>query len=103
MKRKLLVTGIVGGVILALGPLWGMLAVSIGMMGAFQTLADSGISDPHALSGHINMQLVGLSTGLIACPVGIILLTGCIVALVLDKRQPPPSLPPSEVSAPVSS
>jgi biopolymer transport protein ExbB/TolQ len=94
MKRKLLITGIVVGVLLMLGPVWGMLATVIGMMGAFKTLAGNGISDPNALSHQIGMQLMGTTLGLVACPIGIAMLAACIVGLVNDKKQPPP-VPPA--------
>jgi len=95
MKRKLLITGIVVGAFLMLGPLWGAIASAIGMMGAFKTLSGPGISDPQALSGQIGVQLMSMTAGLIACPIGIILLAVCIVMLVLDKKQQPPPLPPT--------
>jgi biopolymer transport protein ExbB/TolQ len=94
MKRKLLITGIVIGVILMLGPLWGLLATVIGMMGAFKILGSDGVNDPNALSHHIGMQLMGTTLGLVACPIGIVLFAACIAGLVLDKRPPPP-LPPA--------
>lgn len=93
MKRKFLVAGIVVGAILALGPLWGAIATAVGMMGAFKTLAGEGISDPKALSDQIGIQLMSASLGLLACPIGILLLVLCIVGLALDKKPPP--LPPA--------
>lgn len=94
MKRKLLISGIVIGVLLTLGPVWGMLATVIGMMGAFKTLSGDGISDPNVLSHHIGTTLMGTTLGLVACPIGIALLAGCIVGLVTGKKQPPP-VPPT--------
>jgi hypothetical protein len=93
MKRKLLITGIVIGALLTLGPLWGMIGMALGMMGAFKTLSGDGISDPHALSGRIGLQLASGMAGLVACSIGIVLLAACMISLVLDKKQPPP-LPP---------
>ncbi|HSI10999.1 MAG TPA: MotA/TolQ/ExbB proton channel family protein [Chthoniobacter sp.] len=89
MKRKLLITGIVVGAFLTLGPLWGMLANVIGMMGAFKVLGSDGISDPNALSHQIGITLMGTTLGLVACPIGIVLLVACIVGLVNSKKQPP--------------
>lgn len=94
MKRKLLITGIVVGAFLMLGPLWGMLANVIGMMGAFKVLGSDGISDPNALSHQIGITLMGTTLGLVACPIGIVLLAGCIAGLVNCQKQPP-AIPPA--------
>jgi biopolymer transport protein ExbB len=93
MKRKLLITGIVAGSFLALGPLWGLLGTVFGMMGAFRDLAGEGISDPRVLSGHIGQTLLATSIGFIACPIGLALLIPCIVVLAQDNKKQPPALP----------
>jgi len=94
MKRPLLITGIVVGALLALGPLWGMLGTVLGMTRAFNVLDGRGISDPNALSGAIGATLFATAFGLIACPVGIGLLVVCIVMLKKGKGpQSPPSIP----------
>jgi len=97
MKRSLLICGIVIGVILTLGPAWGMLGTAIGMMHAFQTLGGSGIGDPKALSGAIGETLLATGAGLVACPIGILLLVVCIVMLVNLSKEPP-ALPPDAES-----
>ena len=95
MKKFLLVSGIVVGSILALGPLWGAIGTALGMMHAFQTLGSAGVADPRALSGDIGQVLTATTFGLVACPVGIVLLAICIVFLVQSKKRvpPPPPLP----------
>jgi len=94
MKRPLLIAGIVVGTLLALGPFWGMLGTMLGMMRAFTILGNDGISDPRALSGAIGHVLVSTAAGMVACPIGIVLLAVCIVLLVQSKKQlPPPPLP----------
>ena len=90
MKRSLLICGIVIGTILTLGPVWGTLGTVFGMMHAFQTLAGNGISDPKALSGSIGTTLLASGAGLVACPIGVLLLVGCIVMLVNSSKEPPP-------------
>jgi hypothetical protein len=90
VKRSLLICGIVIGVILTLGPAWGLLGTVFGMMHAFQTLGGSGISDPKALSGAIGETLLATTAGLVACPIGILLLAVCIVMLVNLSKEPPP-------------
>ena len=89
MKRKLLITGIVVGAFLTLGPAWGMLAAAIGMMGAFKVLGSNGISDPNAISHQIGITLMGTTLGLVACAIGVVLLVACIVGLINCKKQPP--------------
>ncbi|MEP6671579.1 MAG: MotA/TolQ/ExbB proton channel family protein [Chthoniobacter sp.] len=101
-KRPLLITGILVGALLALGPLWGMLGTVLGMTRAFTVLNGNGISDPNALSGAIGTTLFATACGLLACPVGIALLILCIVMLGKNKgQQPPPPIPPG--SAPSGS
>jgi biopolymer transport protein ExbB/TolQ len=90
MKKSLLITGVVVGILLALGPLWGMLGTILGMNHAFDTLAGNGVSDPQALSGAIGQTLMATMLGLVACPVGVVLLAICIVFLVRLNKQPPP-------------
>ena len=98
MKRSYLITGIVIGTILALGPLWGMLGTMFGMMHAFTVLGGNGVSDPRALSDSIGVTLFATVAGVIACPIGLALLVTCIVRLVRQRKQPP-LVPPAPVSA----
>ncbi|HEY3897761.1 MAG TPA: MotA/TolQ/ExbB proton channel family protein [Chthoniobacter sp.] len=99
MKKSLLVSGIVVGSILALGPVWGAIGSALGMMRAFHTLGSANVSDPRALSADIGQTLMALTFGLIACPVGIALLAICIVFLVQSKKQALPPLPPQPPTA----
>jgi biopolymer transport protein ExbB/TolQ len=95
MKKFFLVAGVVVGSILVLGPVWGAIGTALGMMHAFKTLGSDGISDPHALSADIGVVMETTTFGLIACPVGVVLLAICIVFLVQSKKRvtPPPPLP----------
>jgi len=86
-KRPLLIIGIVVGAILALGPLWGMFGTVLGMNRAFTVLDGNGISDPRALSGAINTTLLATAGGLLACPIGIVLLIMCSVMLGKNKAH----------------
>ena len=90
MKRKITVTGIVIGAILALGPVWGLLATVVGMQRAFSVLAGSGISDPLALSSSSGAVLSFQYIGFMMCPVGIALCIFCTIRLQALSRQPPP-------------
>jgi biopolymer transport protein ExbB/TolQ len=95
MKRRLLISGIVIGSLLTLGPLWGLLGTALGMTRAFDILGSSGVSDPQQLSNAVGTTLVSTMAGAIACPIGILLLTVCIPLLVLLKKTQPPSVPSS--------
>ena len=104
MKRGFLIFGIVVGVILALGPVWGMLGTMFGMMHAFQVLGGNGVGDPKALSGAIGDTLLATTAGFVACPIGILLLVVCIVLLVTaSNAAAPPPLPPPTDSRDLSS
>jgi biopolymer transport protein ExbB/TolQ len=100
MKKFLQIAGIVVGSILALGPVWGAIGTAVGMMHAFNTLGGAGISDPRALSADIGHTLTASAIGMIACPVGIILLTICLISRARSKREAP--LPPLPASPPTA-
>jgi len=93
MRRKLLITGMIVGGLLFLGPVFGYLGTIFNMMGAFKDFSDSGINDPRALSAHIGNTLLATALGVIACPIGLLLLVPCIVLFVKDKKQLPPPIP----------
>jgi hypothetical protein len=93
MKRKLMIAGIVIGSILALGPVWGMIAVFFGMQHAFDVLGASGISDPRELSSSIGLVLFFQIFSFLMCPVGIALIIFCVIKLQAMRRQPPPLSP----------
>ena len=91
--KRLSITGIVVGAMLALGPLWGSFLTGLTMARAFNSLGKAGISDPRQVSLEIGNSLMAAGLGLLICPIGICLLIISIVALVRSKRQAPPSLP----------
>ena len=93
MKRPLLISGIVVGGLLTLGPLVGMLGTVLGMQRAFQELGSSGIKNPGNLSSAIGEVLVSTFAGLVALPIGLLMASICIVLLVRDCRKTPPPLP----------
>ena len=95
MKRGWLIAGIVAGIVLMLGPFWGLFGTVFGMMRAFAILGKSGIGDPSTLSAGIGEVLISTVIGLVACPIGIVLLVACIIQLDRTRRVPPP-LPPVE-------
>ena len=93
MKRGLLIAGIVAGVLLMLGPLWGLLGTAFGMHRVFAELGKAGIGEPSVVSASIGEVLICTAIGFVACPIGIGLLVLCIYQLEKAKRIPPP-LPP---------
>lgn len=82
-SRKGPVALIVIGVLLALGPLWGLLGTMIEMMRSFNTVAgsDAGASNPD-----ISTTLWITWAGLIMSPVGLALLIGGIVWIFRIKK-----------------
>jgi biopolymer transport protein ExbB/TolQ len=92
-KCRLAVTGIVIGSLLTLAPVFGVIGTVVGMIGAFDVLARSGISDEHALAERVRQALNATATGLFLFPVGIIVLSLSIVFYVRRKPATPPPLP----------
>lgn len=92
MKRALLLAGIVIGCLLTLGPFLGLIGTVLGMMNAFTTLGEQGVSDPAVLSASIGEVLVSTAAGVVAAPIGAVILVVCIVVLIRSQRKPPPLL-----------
>ena len=61
--------GVLDTVITA-APLMGLLGTITGMMGSFQVMSESGVNEPHAITGGVAEALIATATGL-----GIALLT----------------------------
>lgn len=111
MKKKTNCTILlVVGIILGLGPLWGLLGTVVGMMMAFNRMGEAGMGNPEALAGDIAISLYTTAIGIIMCPFG----AACIIMSVVFKKrleketqnpnqefQPPPIPLGSSVSEPV--
>ena len=83
MKRKTkLIVWLVIGIIVALGPIWGMIGTVVGMLLAF---GDLGQPQPQAeaLASNISLALYAAAAGWIACPIGIV--TIIVSAIKLGK------------------
>jgi biopolymer transport protein ExbB/TolQ len=90
MKRKTtLITWLAGGVILALGPFWGLIGTILGMILAFQNLAD-GNPEVGVLADNISLALYTTAAGLVACPIGITIVV--VSAIKLGKQETPRSV-----------
>jgi biopolymer transport protein ExbB/TolQ len=101
MKKFLLIFGTAIGVLLALGPVWGLLGTMFGMTRAFNVLGSSGPADPHALSAAIGQTLMASALGLAACPIGIALAATCLVFLIRgpkSRRDLPPPPPGASIA-----
>jgi len=93
-KRRILIAGIGVGSLLTLSPVFGLLGTVFGMTRAFRTLGSSGIADPQTLSASIGTTLISTAVGLFLCPLGIVLLSVCIIFLIRLRASTPPPLPP---------
>lgn len=69
-KTKLTIW-LVLGILLAVGPLWGMLGTVVGMLMAFGELSQ-GAPEPSTLAGDISIALYTTAAGWIACPIGLV-------------------------------
>ena len=93
MKRKTkLITWLIGGIILALGPIWGLIGTIVGMVLACGNLAQAE-PEVEVLAGNISLALYTTAAGMIACPVGIVIVV--IAAIKLSKKQPEGNSQPS--------
>ena len=91
MKRKTkLITWLVVGIVLALGPIWGMIGTVVGMVLAFATLAQPQ-PQAEALVSNISLALYTAAAGWIACPIGIVVII--ISALKLGKAKKETEIP----------
>lgn len=94
-KRKLSIVGIVCGILLTLGPVWGMALTALSVSHAFAILGESGTSDPRLLARDVGNSLMATTIGFALCPVGLLVLAVSLF-LLFQKRTPPP-LPQKEI------
>ena len=71
--RTKLIAWLVAGIILALGPIWGMIGTVLGMILAFGNLGQPQ-PQAEALAGNISLALYATAAGWIACPIGIVII-----------------------------
>ncbi len=76
------ITLIVTGVLLCLGPVWGLLGTVVGMLNAFEHVAEEGEAATEALASDIGLALHTTAAGLIAVPFGIAALVCGIIWLI---------------------
>ena len=93
--RTLSIVGMVVGALLTLGPILGLLGTVYGMNQSFHALGANGIGDPRALSRGVALTLLATVAGLVASPVGIILLIFSAFRYSKARRAgAPPVSPP---------
>jgi biopolymer transport protein ExbB len=68
MKRGLLVLD----TIITLAPLLGLLGTVTGMIGSFGVMAESGINQPHAITGGVAEALIATASGLVVAIVSLV-------------------------------
>ena len=87
MKRKTkLILWLVAGIILALGPIWGMIGTVLGMILAFGNL---GQPEPQAeaLASNMSLALYATAAGWIACPIGTVIIIVSAIKLGKDGKE----------------
>jgi biopolymer transport protein ExbB/TolQ len=81
------ITVLIVGIILALGPLWGLAGTVFRMIMAFDTMGLSGGSDPGALAADISHALHTTVAGYVAFPIGIALVTVATIKVVKARQR----------------
>ena len=88
------------GILLALGPLWGLLGTVIGMVMAFGHMGATGMGKPEVLANDIGIALYTTAAGLIACPIGIACIVVSVIFLSRIKNElQNPKLQPTPLNA----
>jgi len=88
MKQKnKLISWLVGGILLALGPMWGMIGTVVGMVLAFGHLAESE-PQTEVLANDISLALYTTAAGLVICPIGIVIIVITTIKLNKTKKKP---------------
>jgi biopolymer transport protein ExbB/TolQ len=82
---------LIAGIICTLcAPFAGLIFTVVGMIGAFHSLGQNGISDPHVLSTRIGEALVATMTGLIVGVIfGVPLILAAVIFHFATKPRPP--------------
>ena len=85
MKRKnKLITWLAGGIILALGPVWGMLGTVVGMVLSFGHFGQAGLQ-AEVVANDISLALYSTAAGFLVCPFGIAIII--VSAIKLSKAK----------------
>jgi biopolymer transport protein ExbB/TolQ len=74
------------GIILALGPVWGLLGTVVGMVMAFGHMGATGMGKPEVLANDVGIALYTTAAGLIVCPIGIVCITIAVIFLMRNTK-----------------
>lgn len=86
-KRKQWLFGwLISGIVLALGPVWGMIGTTLGMISAFAKLAELGSAQPEALADNIGMAMYATYFGYLSCLIGLVIIV--VTLIKLSKETP---------------
>ncbi len=108
MKRKTkLIIWLVIGVILSLGPIWGIVGTVVGMIMTFARIQQGGMAEPEVLANDVSITLITTAAGFLMCPVGIVIIIVSAIKLgnghkeiKEGSQQPVPGYPPQGVGSP---
>ena len=79
---------LVFGIVLMLGPLWGLMGTIAGMIGTFNGIAEkTGDAKAEALAANISFSIYSTFLGIIVCPVGLVLFVISIIWIIKVKEK----------------
>lgn len=84
-KRTALAGLLVLGILLTLGPMWGLLCTVFGIVATFNEAAHTATIDPATLAREFHFSLYTTVAGLFVCPLGIAMVA--ISAIRLSKLK----------------
>ena len=79
------------GVLLVLGPVWGLVGTVLGMTQAFGRLAQ-GAPQPEDLASDISLSLYSTAAGYIVWPIGVVLVVVAAIKISKCKKQQAPQV-----------
>ena len=86
-KTKLIIWLVVG-IILALGPVWGMVGTIAGMVMAFSHVQQGGMAEPELLANDMGLAMLTTLAGWIVCPIGVVIIIISAIRLGKLRGQP---------------
>ncbi len=92
-SKKPYVVMLVIGILLALGPVWGLVGTVLAITRAFSNLAELGSASNDVLVEDISLALYTTAAGYIMFPIGIVLIVIAAIKLSKLKKQEQTSYP----------
>jgi biopolymer transport protein ExbB/TolQ len=88
MRRKSKLIGwLIAGIVLLLGPVWGMVGTFVGMLLAYCKMEGTQAS-AEGLAGEMSLALYSTLLGWIAFPIGLVIVVIAAVMLALASAEP---------------